>query len=124
MISKLKETNIFIDEQENITSEEALLQYACSMICDYIPIDLHQTLKTHLKCKETASKRKNTATGMLFSSKKAKSEPIEDYSFSKSKNFLKSEKKSLTKAQKALSKVDKKGMKTMSCFFKAKDKAS
>lgn len=90
------------------------------MVCDYLPIGLHQTLKTSLGIKEVACKRKIKASNT--SSKKAKTEPSEDYSLQSNNSLKSSEKKSLTKAQKALSKVDKTGMKTMSSFFKVKDK--
>ena len=122
-VSALKRTKLFIEEQENISSEDSKLVYACGMVCDYLPNDLATKLKAHLGIKEKLNKRKSASFGP--SSKKAKIEPTDDYSklLHLPKTHSSSTKKSSTRAQKILDKVDKKGMKTMSCYFKAKQKS-
>jgi len=119
-VSELKKTKLFVKEQENMSSEESILVYACGLICDYLPTDLASTLKMHLGITEKLSKRKGPVLGP--SSKKTKTEPVDDYSklLPKTKSDL--DKKSMTRAQKTLDKVDKKGMKTMSSYFKLKPK--
>ena len=100
--------------------DEAGLTYGCGIVCDYLPLELQSILKKHLNLKEKSTKRKNTTATTL--AKKAKNEPTDDYSKLVPK-IPNSEKKVMSRAQKALDKVDKKGMKTMSSFFSVKSKS-
>ena len=119
-VSALKHSKLFIEEQENVTSENSRLVYACGLVCDYLPNELALVLKKHLGITEKPSKRKSASLGP--STKKAKTEPTEDYSKLLPKSKSDSDKKSLTRAQKCLDKVDKRGMKTMLNYFKPKTK--
>ena len=119
-VASLNKANVFVEEQDNISSEDSRLRYACGIVCDYLVDDLSLKLKKRLGINEKPLKRKSL--GLHSSSKKPKVEPTDDYSKMLPKNLISSEKKSMTRTEKTLSKVDKKGMKTMSSYFKAKPK--
>ncbi|XP_022107024.1 ribonuclease H2 subunit B-like [Acanthaster planci] len=110
----------------NNATKEDYLRYAASMISDYVTSDLSKQLFGHLGIKEVTDKK--TAEPDTPSSeppaKKARlstanGEPEEDYSKNFNGNATTSEKSKpkLTAAQKALSKVDKSGMRDIASFF-------
>lgn len=89
------------------------------MLSDYIDSNLAKKLLEHLNLPEKTEKRKSH--GPNSSAKKIKTEALEDYSKVEVKNISETKTK-LSRSQKILNKVDKKGMKSMDSFFKPKVK--
>lgn len=94
------------------------VHYAFGMISDYIDPSLAGLLKTKMSIVDRVEKRKSAGIKQP-SAKKSKAEATEDYSLPLHQ-IQEPTKKNLTRAQKALKKVDKAGMKSISSFFKAK----
>ncbi|XP_078483307.1 ribonuclease H2 subunit B [Ciona intestinalis] len=114
-VDALKSADLFIGDTEG----DAYTRYAYGLICENINADLAKKLAKHLKIPERMEKRKSS--GNQPNAKKVKTEATEDYS-KLVKSPTNSENKNLTRAQKALKKVDKSGMKNISSFFGAKPK--
>lgn len=111
--------NLGNPDEERKQNEE--IHYAYGMISDYIEPSLAALLKTKMNIVDRVEKRKSVG-GKQPSAKKSKAEATEDYSLPLHQ-IQEPVKKNLNRAQKALQKVDKKGMKSISSFFKAKPKA-
>ena len=113
--------NFGIHSEEEPESTDKETHYAFGMLCDYIDPALAALLKTKMNIVDRVEKRKSVAGTGGKPAKKAKGEVsvTEDYSMPLHQ-IQEPTKKNLTKAQKALKKVDKKGMKSISSFFKAK----
>jgi len=120
--SVLSETGVFVwdasSTNESCTKSEQL-RYACGMIGDYIKDDLYKELLSSFNVSEKVEKRKSSTENS--SGKRAKIEPTEDYSCMTS-GAVSEKKAKLTRSQKVLDKVDKKGMKSLDSFFKPKAK--
>ncbi|CAK8682375.1 unnamed protein product [Clavelina lepadiformis] len=98
---------------------EGATAFAFGLISDYLPSKLSTKLGRYLGIEDKIKKRKSC--GSQPSAKKAKEEPVEDYSKQlKTSNIV--NKKSRPRSHKCLDKVDKRGMKTMSSFFTVKSK--
>ena len=95
------------------------LHYAFGMISDYIEPTLALKLKTMMNISDRVEKRKSSS-GKQPVAKKVKCEANEDYSKLPLQAIQEPPKKNLNRAQKSLQKVNKKGMKNISSFFKAK----
>ncbi|XP_072035246.1 ribonuclease H2 subunit B-like [Amphiura filiformis] len=110
------------------TSRDDYVRYAAGLISDYLHPDLSKELIQFMGIKEAEKKKESTQNDEKSSeppAKKAKvakgssgSEPEEDYSkyFADKKDKPKAASK-LTSGQKALSKVDKTGMRSIASFF-------
>jgi ribonuclease H2 subunit B len=104
------------------SSNDEYIKYACGMICEYLSNDLSQLLTDSLGLKDDAENYANEDMPHL---KRARLEsalpmtPVEDYSMHGAVAGNRKPEK-LTNAQKQLSKVDKKGIKSISSFFTAK----
>lgn len=98
------------DDKEN---EDIHLAYAFGILSNYIPSDIANILQSHLNIKKKPDKRQAHDTLSRPQSKKMKTESV----------VTKSQKQpKLSRAQRELNKVDKKGMKSISSFFAAKKK--
>ncbi|KAM4904385.1 ribonuclease H2 subunit B [Sylvia borin] len=114
----------FINSKQITDAEEDYVRYAHGLISEYIPEDLSKELLKYLGLPELRSpapepqlkKRKLSDVPV---------EPEEDYTKFNSDN-LKTKKANtkMSAAQKALAKVDKSGMKSISAFFSSKPKTS
>uniref|UniRef100_A0A8C6XH64 Ribonuclease H2 subunit B n=1 Tax=Naja naja TaxID=35670 RepID=A0A8C6XH64_NAJNA len=131
LVKVIKENNIPVGEkvqaatfisnnQANSGTEEDYIRYAHGLISEYIPEELSATLANYLRLpqgtdlpSEPASKKRKLSDGPV--------EAEEDYTKFNTGD-LKNKKASskMSAAQKALAKVDKSGMKTMSSFFRPK----
>ncbi|XP_033638009.1 ribonuclease H2 subunit B-like [Asterias rubens] len=135
LVGKLEEKDIHVttgshsatyvrSSKGNNATKEEYLRYATGMISDYLSADLSKRLFSHLGIKEVADKKVvELAEPSEPPSKKAKlatsREPEEDYSksFNGNSTVEKQKPTKMTAAQKALSKVDKTGMKSLASFF-------
>ncbi|KAM3854582.1 ribonuclease H2 subunit B isoform 2-T3 [Vipera latastei] len=117
---KVQAATFISDNQANSGTEEDYICYAHGLISEYIPEELSATLANYLRLPqdtdlptEPASKRRKLSEGPV--------EAEEDYTKFNTGD-LKNKKASskMSAAQKALAKVDKSGMKTMSSFFRPK----
>ncbi|NXC45702.1 RNH2B Ribonuclease, partial [Penelope pileata] len=114
----------FVSSKQITDSEEDYVRYAHGLLSEYIPEELSKELSKYLGLPEL---RIPTPEPPL---KKRKSSDVpveaeEDYTKFNSSNLK--NKKAISKmsaAQKALAKVDKSGMKSISSFFSSKPKAS
>ncbi|XP_039600819.1 ribonuclease H2 subunit B isoform X1 [Polypterus senegalus] len=102
--------------------EEDYLRYAHGLVSEYISEDLSKDLLKYLQLPELSN-----ATELEPPSKKRKlsDNPVEageDYTKFNNDDHKKKPTKKMTPAQKALAKVDKTGMKTLSAFFSPKSK--
>ncbi|XP_051478746.1 ribonuclease H2 subunit B isoform X1 [Apus apus] len=114
----------FISCKQNTDSEEDYVRYAHGLISEYIPEDLSKELLKHLGLPEL----KSPASEPPLKKRKLSDVPVEaeeDYTnFNNSNVKAKKANSKMTAAQKALAKVDKSGMKSISSFFSSKPKAS
>ncbi|KAI8498846.1 Ribonuclease H2 subunit B [Branchiostoma belcheri] len=104
-------------------SRDDYLRYACGLVSDYISTDLSKELTQHMGIKIPEKKEVNCAEPPA---KKAKLSEIPEATEDYSKFAVKDEKPKNTKmtaAQRALSKVDKTGMKSIASFFSPKTAA-
>lgn len=117
----IKKQRIFINEG-NVKREDDLdegtLCYACGIIADYIQPALNIKLHDFLNVPVKTEKRKSSVGAEEPKAKKSKNECNEDYSSLMPK--AEKPKQKLTKKQRELSKVDTKGMKSISSFFSPK----
>ncbi|XP_071064428.1 ribonuclease H2 subunit B isoform X2 [Dasypus novemcinctus] len=109
-------------DQASGDKEEDYICYAHGLISEYLPKELSDDLAKYLKLPEPLTSLSNPPSKKI----KLSDEPVEakeDYTKFNSKD-LKMEKKNnkMTAAQKALAKVDKRGMKSIDAFFGAKHK--
>ncbi|NXJ84145.1 RNH2B Ribonuclease, partial [Trogon melanurus] len=114
----------YISSKQITDTKEDYVRYAHGLISEYIPEDLSKELLKYLGLPDLKSQASEPPL------KKRKSsdvpvEPEEDYTKFNSSN-LKTKKATskMSPAQKALAKVDKSGMKSISTFFSPKPKAS
>ncbi|KAI1241886.1 Ribonuclease H2 subunit B, partial [Lamprotornis superbus] len=114
----------FINSKQTTDAQEDYVRYAHGLISEYIPEDLSKELLKYLGLPELRS----PAPEPPLKKKKLSDvpvEPQEDYTKFNSDN-LKTKKANtkMSAAQKALAKVDKSGMKSISAFFSSKPKTS
>uniref|UniRef100_H2ZLW6 Uncharacterized protein n=1 Tax=Ciona savignyi TaxID=51511 RepID=H2ZLW6_CIOSA len=114
-VKALKESDLFIGDTEG----DAYTRYAHGLVSEYLEEDLAKKLAAHLNIPERNEKRKNS--GQKPNAKKIKTEASEDYS-KLVEHVANTESKNLSRAQKALQKVDKTGMKNILSFFGGKPK--
>lgn len=118
-------SSLFIRGKNSSASKESYLHYAFGMICDYLPVDMEEDLRSHLGLPAIEEKPPvdNTVENEP-PSKKAKMsgdlKPTDDYSIGVDAKKDKNKSGKQTQAQKKLSKVDKSGMKSISSFFSPK----
>ncbi|KAM4681708.1 ribonuclease H2 subunit B isoform 3-T3 [Amazona ochrocephala] len=114
----------FISSKQITDTEEDYVRYAHGLISEYIPEDLSKELLKYLGLPEL----KSPAAEPPLKKRKlsdAPVEPEEDYTKFNSSNLkTKKANSKMSAAQKALAKVDKTGMKSISAFFSSKPKAS
>ncbi|XP_012504089.1 PREDICTED: ribonuclease H2 subunit B isoform X1 [Propithecus coquereli] len=120
--ARVQSTAFFSGDQVSSDKEEDYIRYAHGLISDYIPKELSDDLSKYLKLPEPPASLPNPPSKKI----KLSDEPVEakeDYTKFNTKD-LKTEKKNskMTAAQKALAKVDKRGMKSIDTFFGAKNK--
>lgn len=106
-------------EKDLKQKEEECMRYAWSMISDYVPHPWVEKLKENLKIKEEVITQAVKRQKLNDTTAKGTG-PVEDYRDHTATKKTVAPK--LTSTQKALNKVDKKGMKTMGSFFKSKPK--
>ncbi|XP_064394039.1 ribonuclease H2 subunit B-like [Halichondria panicea] len=123
-------TTLVRSSKQSIVSREDYLRYACGVISDYLPKALADRLAldypSPLESTVGSGKHKRGADGYEDSkappNKKgcaisSDGEPLDDYTKLNSTASQPKKVAPLTSAQKALAKVDKKGMKAISSFF-------
>ncbi|NXA33835.1 RNH2B Ribonuclease, partial [Eudromia elegans] len=114
----------FINGNPNTDSEEDYVRYAHGLISEYIPEDLSKELSKYLGLPELTSPTQEPQ----LKRRKLSDVPMEaeeDYTkFNSSSLKNKKANNKMSAAQKALAKVDKSGMKSISAFFTSKTKAS
>ncbi|XP_041483189.1 ribonuclease H2 subunit B-like [Lytechinus variegatus] len=129
--SGAQSTTFVRSSKEQGATGEDYQRYAAGLVSDYLSPDLSKQMFDHIGIKEVSEKvAKVIENGAEPPMKKArissdaKTEPEEDYSkaFTGSNDTKKEKNGKMTAAQKALSKVDKKGMKSISSFFSPKPK--
>lgn len=106
-------------------SEEDCIRYAWMVVSDYLTSQWSEKLRENLNIKELAVTVKPAIKKQKLndSTSSDKLSPVEDYrDHSKTKESTKPKAKLMSSGNKALQKVDKKGMKTMSSFFTSKTK--
>ncbi|XP_006026341.1 ribonuclease H2 subunit B isoform X1 [Alligator sinensis] len=113
----------FISSKQITDAEEDYLRYAHGLISEYIPEDLSAELSKYLQLPQLAS----SSAEPPLKKKKLSDAPVEaDEDYTKfNSNDMKNKKTNskMSAAQKALAKVDKSGMKSISTFFSSKPKA-
>ncbi|NWW97671.1 RNH2B Ribonuclease, partial [Caloenas nicobarica] len=133
-VKALKSNNVCVGERvlepafasiKQITdTEEDYLRYAHGLISEYIPEDLSKELLKYLGLPEL----KSPAPEPPLKKMKLSDDPVEaeEDSTKFNSNNMKTKKANskMSAAQKALAKVDKRGMKSISSFFSSKPKAS
>ncbi|KAM9245421.1 ribonuclease H2 subunit B [Leptosomus discolor] len=133
-VKALKSNNVTVGERvhaatyiscKQITdTKEDYARYAHGLISEYIPEDLSKELLKYLGLPEL----KSPAPEPPLKKRKLSDVPVEaeeDYTkFNSSNPKTKKANSKLSAAQKALAKVDKSGMKSISTFFSSKPKAS
>ncbi|XP_028904286.1 ribonuclease H2 subunit B isoform X1 [Ornithorhynchus anatinus] len=119
----LSATFITRDHASSI-KEEDYVRYAHGLISEYIPKDLSEDLSKHLQLPELSTPTPEPP----LKKQKLSDGPVqaeEDYTkFNTVDLKTKKTNSKMTAAQKALAKVDKSGMKSISSFFGAKNKAA
>ncbi|XP_072180432.1 ribonuclease H2 subunit B-like [Diadema setosum] len=120
--------------KDQAATDEDYKRYAAGLVSDYLSPELSKQMFELLGIKELSAKMTTKTTTPVENGdepplKKArlssgKSEPEEDYSMSFKTDDVKQEKKpgKMTAGQRALSKVNTKGMKSISSFFAKKQK--
>ncbi|NXU79739.1 RNH2B Ribonuclease, partial [Oreotrochilus melanogaster] len=133
-VKALKSNNITVGERlhaatyisckQTTDTEEDYVRYAHGLISEYIPEDLSKELLKYLGLPEL----KSPASEPPVKKRKLSDVPVEieeDHTKLNSNNLkTKKANSKMTAAQKALAKVDKSGMKSISTFFSSKPKAS
>ncbi|NXJ38233.1 RNH2B Ribonuclease, partial [Ciconia maguari] len=133
-VKALKSNNISVGERVHAATyisgiqitdtKEDYVRYAHGLISEYIPEDLSKELLKYLGLPEL----KSLAPEPPLKKRKLSDVPVEaeeDYTKFNSSNLkTKKANSKMSAAQKALAKVDKSGMKSISTFFSSKPKAS
>ncbi|XP_064360943.1 ribonuclease H2 subunit B isoform X2 [Dromaius novaehollandiae] len=114
----------FISGKQITDADEDYVRYAHGLISEYISEDLSKELSKYLELPELTS----PAPEPQLKKRKLSDVPVEaedDYTKFNSSNLKNKKANSkMSAAQKALAKVDKSGMKSISAFFSSKPKAS
>ncbi|XP_053934354.1 ribonuclease H2 subunit B isoform X2 [Cuculus canorus] len=113
----------FISDKRITDTDEDYMRYAHGLVSDYIPEDLSKELLKYLGLPEL----KSPAQEPPLKKRKLSDVPVEaeDYTkFNSSDLKPKKANSKMSAAQKALAKVDKTGMKSISAFFSSKPKAT
>lgn len=111
----------FLGSNESSNSTDRV-RYACSLLVDYLPSELATQLHQKLQIADSVSQPSHAPVpGASSSSSNGKAAPKEDY-FISEKYGMKVDEPKLTRSQKQLAKVDKKGMKPIKSFFTTKPK--
>ncbi|OPJ67144.1 ribonuclease H2 subunit B isoform X2 [Patagioenas fasciata] len=114
----------FVSIKQITDTEEDYLRYAHGLISEYIPEDLSKELLKYLGLPEFKSPTAEPSLKKM----KLSDDPLEaeeDYTkFNSNNTKTKKANSKMSAAQKALAKVDKRGMKSISSFFSSKSKAS
>ncbi|NXG27214.1 RNH2B Ribonuclease, partial [Dromaius novaehollandiae] len=114
----------FISGKQITDADEDYVRYAHGLISEYISEDLSKELSKYLELPELTS----PAPEPQLKKRKLSDVPVEaedDYTkFNSSSLKNKKANSKMSAAQKALAKVDKSGMKSISAFFSSKPKAS
>ncbi|XP_027646470.1 ribonuclease H2 subunit B isoform X3 [Falco biarmicus] len=113
----------FISGKQITDTKEDYVRYAHGLISEYIPEDLSKELLKYLGLPEL----KSPASEPPLKKRKLSDVPVEaEEDYTKFNSNLKNKKANskMSAAQKALAKVDKSGMKSISAFFSSKPKAS
>ncbi|NWH66582.1 RNH2B Ribonuclease, partial [Geococcyx californianus] len=114
----------FVSDKQTTDTNEDYIRYAHGLISDYIPEDLSKELVKYLGLPEL----KSPAQEPPLKKRKLSDVPVEaeeDYTkFNSSDLKPKKANSKMSAAQKALAKVDKTGMKSISAFFSSKPKAT
>uniref|UniRef100_A0A8C9A6F6 Ribonuclease H2 subunit B n=1 Tax=Prolemur simus TaxID=1328070 RepID=A0A8C9A6F6_PROSS len=120
--ARVQSTAFFSGDQVSRDKEEDYIRYAHGLISDYIPKELSDDLSKYLKLPEPPASLPSPLSKKI----KLSGEPVEakeDYTKFNTKDLKTAKKNSkMTAAQKALAKVDKRGMKSIDTFFGAKNK--
>ncbi|NXU54553.1 RNH2B Ribonuclease, partial [Turnix velox] len=114
----------YISVMPTTDTEEDYIRYAHGLISEYIPEDLSKELSKYLGLPEL----KNPTPEPPVKKRKLSDVPVEAEDecakFNSSNSKPKKANSKMSAAQKALAKVDKSGMKSISTFFSSKPKAS
>ncbi|XP_064032316.1 ribonuclease H2 subunit B isoform X2 [Pogoniulus pusillus] len=114
----------FVNDKQITDTKEDYVRYAHGLISEYIPEDLSKKLLKYLGLPEL----KSPVPEPPLKKRKLSDVPVEaeqDYTkFNSTNPKTKKANIKMTAAQKALAKVDKSGMKSISAFFSSKPKAS
>ena len=109
----------FLGKVDSNRSDQA--RYACSLLEDYLPPEVAVHLRKHLKIPDSVVQTPRDAVQSGGSASGGKELPKEDY-FVDPKYGMKIDEQKLTRAQKQLAKVDKKGIRPITSFFTSKPK--
>ncbi|XP_039253554.1 ribonuclease H2 subunit B-like [Styela clava] len=116
-VNAVTSSGIFIadncDDKEN--EDEIQLEYAFRFVESYLNEDIASLLQKHLNIRKRAEKRHSMEHGNQLTAKKIKNEK-------ESHGEAKNKKAKVSKAQRDLNKVNKKGMKSISSFFSPSSK--
>lgn len=115
----------FVRTSDGKKNEDDCLRYAWEMITDYITEERSLKLKEKFSIKDAIKPAINNSGPPVAKRQKLNNdsgECLEDYRDTKSIKKKPSTTPTLSRTQKKLNKIDKKGMKTMSSFFAAKPK--
>lgn len=112
----LRSSGIFISasDEDDKEIEDIHLEYAFGILSNYIPNDIANLLQSHLNIRKKSDKRQAQDA---LSHPQLKKKKTENAMKEKSKKLPK-----MSRTQRELSKVDKKGMKSISSFFASKKK--
>ncbi|XP_026699893.1 ribonuclease H2 subunit B [Athene cunicularia] len=114
----------FISGKQTTDTKEDYVRYAHGLISEYIPEDLSKELQKYLGLPEL----KSPALEPPLKKRKLSDVPVEAEDvytkFNSSNLKTKKANSKMSAAQKALAKVDKSGMKSISTFFSSKPKSS
>ncbi|XP_023667158.2 ribonuclease H2 subunit B isoform X1 [Paramormyrops kingsleyae] len=118
----VKSTTYIRVKKESDVSDEEYLRYAHGLISEYLSEDLSRDLLKHLQLPDVSSPKKVEPPNKKRKLSDKPVEAAEDYTQFNGRDFARKPPKKLTAVQKSLAKVDRTGMKTMSCFFSPKPK--
>ncbi|XP_051843329.1 ribonuclease H2 subunit B isoform X1 [Antechinus flavipes] len=121
--TRVQSTTFISGDQGSDVKEEDYIRYAHGLISEYIPKELSEDLAKYLKLPELSTSLPEPP----LKKRKASDGPVEaeeDYTkFNSIDLKTKKTNSKMTAAQKALAKVDKSGMRSISTFFGTKAKA-
>lgn len=123
--TKGSKSSMFVRSKESVqANEETYKQYACEMICEYLPVGIEEELRSYLGIPAVEEKKQKEVENQPPKKKiKLDSDltPTDDYSAGVDLKKDKSKNSKLTPAQKKLQQTDKTGMKSISSFFSPKN---